>query len=174
MTNPRFDVVIRNGNVIDGSGQPASEADVAVQDGVIVAIGPVPGSGREEIDATGRIVTPGFVDIHNRDDGQDTRGQASSRRGHSGANTGHRKNRRPDGPRHPATGYKADINVIDYDHLTLHRPSVAYDLPAGGRRLVQHANGYDATLVSGAITCRHGEATRALRGKLLRGARPAP
>lgn len=71
-------------------------------------------------------------------------------------------------------GYKADINVIDYARLTLQRPSVAYDLPAGGRRLVQHAQGYDATIVSGAVTYRHGEATVALPGKLLRGARRAP
>jgi N-acyl-D-aspartate/D-glutamate deacylase len=51
---------------------------------------------------------------------------------------------------------------------------VAYDLPAGGRRLVQHAQGYDATIVSGAVTYRHGQATKALPGKLLRGARQAP
>jgi len=66
-------------------------------------------------------------------------------------------------------GFKADINVIDYTRLTLHRPSVVYDLPAGGRRLVQHAQGYDATVVSGAVTYRHGEATAALPGRLLRG-----
>lgn len=71
-------------------------------------------------------------------------------------------------------GFKADINVIDYARLTLHRPTVAYDLPAGGRRLVQYAQGYDATIVSGAVTYRHGEATKSLPGKLLRGARPAP
>lgn len=69
-------------------------------------------------------------------------------------------------------GYKADVNVIDYDRLTLHRPSVAYDLPAGGRRLVQHADGYDATIVSGQVVYRHGQPTGALPGSLVRGTRP--
>lgn len=68
-------------------------------------------------------------------------------------------------------GYKADINVIDHGKLTLHRPTVAYDLPAGGRRLVQHADGYEATIVSGQITYRNGKPTSALPGKLIRGAR---
>ncbi|NOT39581.1 MAG: hypothetical protein HOP13_03735, partial [Alphaproteobacteria bacterium] len=54
--------------------------------------------------------------------------------------------------------------------LTLHRPTVAYDLPTGGRRLVQHADGYDATIVSGQITYRNGNPTSALPGKLIRGA----
>ncbi len=71
-------------------------------------------------------------------------------------------------------GYKADINIIDYDRLKLHRPTVAYDLPAGGRRLVQYAEGYDATIVSGQVTYRNGEATKALPGRLLRGATRAP
>ncbi|NWH09609.1 MAG: amidohydrolase family protein [Alphaproteobacteria bacterium] len=68
-----------------------------------------------------------------------------------------------------APGLKADVNVIDYDRLTLHRPHVAYDLPAGGRRLVQRADGYRATIVSGQITYRDGEATGALPGRLVRG-----
>ena len=66
-------------------------------------------------------------------------------------------------------GYKADLNVIDYDRLTLHAPDVAYDLPAGGRRLVQRADGYVATVVSGAIVYRDGEPTGALPGRLVRG-----
>ena len=68
-----------------------------------------------------------------------------------------------------ARGLKADVNVIDHDRLTLHAPEVRYDLPAGGRRLVQRADGYDATIVSGAVTYRHGEATSALPGRLVRG-----
>jgi N-acyl-D-aspartate/D-glutamate deacylase len=71
-------------------------------------------------------------------------------------------------------GYKGDVNVIDYDRLTLHRPGVAYDLPAGGRRLVQKADGYSATIVSGQIIYRNGEPTKALPGKLIRGAQAAP
>jgi N-acyl-D-aspartate/D-glutamate deacylase len=70
-------------------------------------------------------------------------------------------------------GYKADLNVIDHARLTLHRPKVAYDLPAGGRRLVQYADGYEATVVSGAVTYRNGKATGALPGKLIRGAKSA-
>ena len=71
-------------------------------------------------------------------------------------------------------GYKADLNVIDHAKLTLHRPGVAYDLPAGGRRLVQKADGYDATIVSGQIVYRDGKPTGALPGKLVRGAQATP
>jgi len=65
-------------------------------------------------------------------------------------------------------GYKADINVIDFDNLTLHEPEVINDLPAGGRRLVQKASGYEYTIVSGEIAFKNGEATGALNGKLIR------
>ena len=65
-------------------------------------------------------------------------------------------------------GYKADINVIDYDGLTLHEPEIINDLPAGGRRLVQKASGYDYTIVSGEIAFIKGEATGALNGRLIR------
>jgi N-acyl-D-aspartate/D-glutamate deacylase len=68
-------------------------------------------------------------------------------------------------------GMKADANAIDYDRLTLQRPGVAYDLPAGGKRLVQKAKGYTATIVSGQIVARGGEATGELPGRLVRGAR---
>jgi N-acyl-D-aspartate/D-glutamate deacylase len=73
-----------------------------------------------------------------------------------------------------AVGLRADLNVIDYDKLHLHAPQVAYDLPAGGRRLIQRADGYVATIVAGAVTYRDGEPTGALPGRLLRGAQPAP
>ena len=65
-------------------------------------------------------------------------------------------------------GYKADINVIDYDGLTLHEPEIINDLPAGGRRLVQKASGYDYTIVSGEIAFIKGEATGKLNGRLIR------
>jgi N-acyl-D-aspartate/D-glutamate deacylase len=71
-------------------------------------------------------------------------------------------------------GYRADLNVIDYDHLELCAPEVLYDLPAGGRRLMQRARGYTATLVAGQITYRNGEPTGALPGRVLRGATAAP
>ena len=65
-------------------------------------------------------------------------------------------------------GYKADINVIDFENLTLHEPEVLNDLPAGGRRLVQRASGYEYTIVSGQIAFKDGESTGALNGKLIR------
>src|SRR5438270_820137 len=67
-------------------------------------------------------------------------------------------------------GYDADINVIDYDRLHLHPPKVHYDLPVGGRRLLQQVDGYDATIVSGVVTQRNGKATGARPGRLVRGA----
>ncbi|MCG2631999.1 amidohydrolase family protein [Bradyrhizobium sp. WYCCWR 13023] len=69
-----------------------------------------------------------------------------------------------------APGYKADVNVIDYDRLHLHPPEVHYDLPVGGRRLLQDVDGYEATIVSGVVTRRQGEATGRRPGKLIRGA----
>ena len=73
-----------------------------------------------------------------------------------------------------APGFKADINVFDPARLQLHAPEVVYDLPNGGRRLVQSATGYVATIVSGTIVHRDGVATGALPGRLVRGAQPAP
>jgi N-acyl-D-aspartate/D-glutamate deacylase len=73
-----------------------------------------------------------------------------------------------------APGYRADLNVIDYDALALLPPEVAHDLPAGGRRLLQRARGYVATIVAGQITYQDGEPTSALPGKLVRGPRSAP
>ena len=73
-----------------------------------------------------------------------------------------------------APGMKADINVIDFDRLRAESPTMAFDLPAGGKRLLQRAEGYDATIVSGEIIYRGGEPTRALPGRLVRGPRPAP
>ncbi|WP_422034128.1 N-acyl-D-amino-acid deacylase family protein [Reyranella sp.] len=67
-----YDLIVRNGTVIDGTGAEPREADVAIHDGRIAAIGDIDGSGREEIDARGFAVTPGFVDIHTHYDGQVT------------------------------------------------------------------------------------------------------
>ncbi len=71
-------------------------------------------------------------------------------------------------------GYKADLNVIDLEQLHLYAPHATYDLPAGGRRLAQQADGYAATIVSGKVTYRAGQATGALPGRLQRFARPDP
>ena len=73
-----------------------------------------------------------------------------------------------------APGYRADLNVIDYENLTLNAPDVIYDLPAGGRRLMQTATGYDMTIVKGEIIRRNGKATSARPGRLVRGAQSAP
>ncbi|MET0378253.1 MAG: amidohydrolase family protein [Spongiibacteraceae bacterium] len=73
-----------------------------------------------------------------------------------------------------APGYKADLNVIDYNRLRLRMPEVVRDLPSGGRRIVQRAVGYVATVVNGVITYRNGQATGALPGQLVRGAQTAP
>ena len=66
-------------------------------------------------------------------------------------------------------GMKADINVIDFDNLKVRAPEIVHDLPAGGARLQQRAEGYLATIVSGEVTYANGEATDALPGRLIRG-----
>lgn len=71
-------------------------------------------------------------------------------------------------------GYKADLNVIDLEALRLFKPEVVHDLPAGGRRLMQRASGYRATIVSGEVVYRDGESSGALPGKLVRGRQAQP
>lgn len=73
-----------------------------------------------------------------------------------------------------APGYRADLNVIDLERLALGLPRVVRDLPAGGRRLMQDARGYTATIVRGAVVTRDGSPTGALPGRLVRGPQPAP
>jgi N-acyl-D-aspartate/D-glutamate deacylase len=68
-----------------------------------------------------------------------------------------------------AVGMKADVNVLDYDRLRLRSPEIRYDLPAGGKRLVQMTEGFDATIVSGEIVYRDSHPTGALPGRLVRG-----
>ncbi len=72
-----------------------------------------------------------------------------------------------------APGMKADLNVIDYARLGMRVPEMRYDLPAGGKRLVQQADGYVATILSGAVTYREGIATNALPGRLVWGKQAA-
>ena len=71
-------------------------------------------------------------------------------------------------------GYRADVNVIDFERLRLRPPHMVYDLPTGARRLMQEADGYVATIKSGQVIYRNGEATGALPGKLVRGRTPSP
>ena len=66
------DLVIRGGTLVDGTGEPARDADVAVEAGRIAAVGRGLGPAREEIDARAKLVTPGFVDVHTHYDGQAT------------------------------------------------------------------------------------------------------
>jgi len=73
-----------------------------------------------------------------------------------------------------APGMKADLNVIDFDRLKVGRPKMAFDLPAGGKRLMQGADGYVATVISGEISYRDGAETSALAGKLVRGPQAPP
>jgi N-acyl-D-aspartate/D-glutamate deacylase len=71
-------------------------------------------------------------------------------------------------------GYKGDLNVIDHEGLSLYRPVIAHDLPGGGRRLDQSADGYVATVVSGEVIAENGVPTAARPGRLIRGRQPAP
>jgi len=73
-----------------------------------------------------------------------------------------------------APGYRADLNVVDFDNLRLHKPTIVHDLPANGRRLLQRADGWIHTVVAGRETYRSGEATDALPGRLIRGGQQAP
>src|SRR5437016_10837802 len=66
------DLVIKGGSVVDGTGEPARTADVAISDGVVTDVGKIDGGARETVDADGAIVTPGFVDVHTHFDGQVT------------------------------------------------------------------------------------------------------
>ena len=73
-----------------------------------------------------------------------------------------------------APGLLADLNVIDFESLALRLPTVAFDLPAGGRRLLQQAAGYDFTIKSGRVTFQNGQATGDYPGRVIRGPQPAP
>ena len=130
-----YDLMIRGGLVVDGSGGEPFEADVAITGDRVAPIGKNLNSGREEIDARGKIVTAGS--------------------------------------RLLKAGYKADVNVIDLDRLHLHAPHATYDLPAGGRRLMQRARGYEASIVSSQVIYREGKATGAMPGRLVRSGRAA-
>jgi N-acyl-D-aspartate/D-glutamate deacylase len=73
-----------------------------------------------------------------------------------------------------APGMKADLNVIDTDHIQLKLPEMVYDLPEHGRRLIQRAEGYRATIVAGEVILRDGQPTDARPGRLVRGAQASP
>ena len=68
-------------------------------------------------------------------------------------------------------GKRADVNVIDLENLKLHPPKLVQDLPAGGQRLLQRADGYRATLVAGQVICKDGQLTGAMPGRVVRSGR---
>ena len=59
-----YDLIIKNGTIVDGTGKKSETADIAIKNGLIAAIGTINGKANQQIDATNLIVTPGFVDIH--------------------------------------------------------------------------------------------------------------
>ncbi|MCA9300286.1 MAG: hypothetical protein KDA28_14545, partial [Phycisphaerales bacterium] len=67
-----YDVIIRGGTIVDGTGAPPVTGDLAVKDGRIVEMGQVDGSATRVVDADGALVTPGWVDVHTHDDGEAT------------------------------------------------------------------------------------------------------
>jgi N-acyl-D-aspartate/D-glutamate deacylase len=73
-----------------------------------------------------------------------------------------------------APGFKADLNLVDLEHLNLRLPQLVHDLPGGARRLIQRADGWKATICSGEVTLEDGEHTGARPGRLIRGSQPAP
>lgn len=83
----QHDLILRSGTVIDGTGQPAFTADVAINEGQITQVGRCSGKGRREVDADGALVTPGFVDIHTHYDGQATWSNRMSPSSHHGVTT---------------------------------------------------------------------------------------
>ena len=83
----KFDLIIRGGTVLDGTGADAQTADIAVENGKIAEVGRVEGRAQQEIDAKGALVTPGFVDIHTHYDGQATWANRMSPSSHHGVTT---------------------------------------------------------------------------------------
>jgi N-acyl-D-aspartate/D-glutamate deacylase len=73
-----------------------------------------------------------------------------------------------------APGYRADLNVIDYDDLAFEAPRMAWDLPTGARRFVQRATGYRYSICAGTVTVENDTFTGEHPGRLVRGPRPAP
>lgn len=73
-----------------------------------------------------------------------------------------------------AEGYRADLNIIDGENIKLKLPEMHYDLPAGGRRVLQFAEGYKATIVSGVVTLRNDQLTGSFPGRLIRGEQNDP
>jgi N-acyl-D-aspartate/D-glutamate deacylase len=204
-----YDIVIRGGTIVDGTGAPPVAGDLAVDGDRIVAVGAVDGRGREEIDADGAVVTPGFLDLHTHYDGQVAWDPHSvSGLSDAGAHVTmisdcststfqltHWVRDRTKGERVPLElavhkltgapagmygfadrgvlepGRKADVNVIDFDNLSIQAPYTRADLPTGASRILQPSTGYVATMTNGQVVRRHDEDTGARPGHLLRSGR---
>lgn len=137
------DLIIRGGELVDGTGSPPRRADVAVRDGVTTVVAGNCGVGFAPV----RPGQEGWL-IELMEGVEDLYGFADRGR--------------------VAEGLRADLNVIDLDGLRLHAPRAEHDLPAGGLRLLQDATGYRATIVAGEITRCDGADTGARPGRLLR------
>ena len=85
---PNYDLIIRGGTIVDGTGAPRFTGDLAVKDGLIAAVGTVHGDAAEEIDAAGKVVAPGWVDVHTHYDGQATWDQEMAPSSWHGVTTG--------------------------------------------------------------------------------------
>jgi N-acyl-D-aspartate/D-glutamate deacylase len=164
------DVVIKNGILIDGTGTPARPGDVAIDGDRVTAIGHIDESAANlVIDAEGKIVTPGFVDLHSHLDAQVGwdpimslscyHGVTSVVMGNCGMTFAPVR-----------TGSFADINVLDLDASALGVPEIVNDFPGGHPRFAQSAIGIDHTFVNGEHFMDNGEHTGALAGRLLRSA----
>ncbi len=231
--------VSQRGQVVDGTGQPAFTADVAVSDGLIVAVGQlVHREAKRVIDAAGGLLTPGFVDIHTRFYGHidkagnvipgtnATADEMVAIAGIAEAKGIHVRealmdvmaNRRPilfllgkyrgdlqdqinaikhehsvfglsDGGAHCGVLCDASVPTYMLAYMTRDRTKGAtlplefvvhkmtqdtaevYDLPAGGKRIIQRAHGYRMTICHGEVTYENGEHNGAMPGRLVRGGR---
>lgn len=123
-----YDLVIRNAQIVDGTGSAKFLGDVALRDGRI----PLEHAVKMQTSETAALY------------GLDDRGTIE-------------------------VGRLADMNLIDIENLRLERPELVHDLPGGGRRLLQNAQGYVWTMKRGEITMREGRPTGARPGQLVRG-----
>lgn len=190
------DIVIRGGAIVDGTGAGPHDADLAINGGRISAIGKVAGQGRQEIDAAGHVVSPGFVDLHTHLDAQiGSLGDAGAHvsqimdadwstfvlsywiRDRALYSLGEGVRRITSGPARVMglsyrgvlqEGKRADVNVFDLAAVRQLQPEIVHDFPGGAPRYVQRARGYRATIVNGQINVLGGVHTGARAGMVLR------